>query len=102
VCILSKVSTRLIRYAFTYIGLYLYKHLLGQLKELKEVMIPLQKKAKNEKDESRDKTLSQIKILKESVNIIKACNETLFTHLVMKRSQDVQELVRKSVFEWMA
>jgi hypothetical protein len=74
------------------------------VRELKDVQVPLQNKAKADKKnkvEGAAKTLKQIEILKESVEILKACNEILFTHLVMKRSQDVQDMVRKSVFEFM-
>lgn len=49
VCILQKNSKRLVRFAFTYIGLYLYKFILSQTHELKEVEVQLQKKAQNER-----------------------------------------------------
>jgi len=34
VAVFSSCSQRLVRYAFTYVGLYLYKCLLGQTKDL--------------------------------------------------------------------
>jgi hypothetical protein len=38
VCVYSKSTCRLVRYAFTYVALYLYKFLLSQLKELQFIM----------------------------------------------------------------
>ena len=34
VCVFSKSPQRLVRYSFTYVGLYLFKFLLAQYKEL--------------------------------------------------------------------
>ena len=45
---LSSSSQRLVRYAFTYVGLYLYKCLLGQTKDLSSLKHQLDMKRKNE------------------------------------------------------
>jgi hypothetical protein len=37
VCVFSKSQCRLIRYAFTYVGLYLYKYLLSHVKDLSQI-----------------------------------------------------------------
>lgn len=44
----SSSSQRLVRYAFTYVGLYLYKCLLGQTKDLSSLRVQLDTKRKNE------------------------------------------------------
>jgi hypothetical protein len=45
---LSGSSQRLVRYAFTFVGLYLYKCLLGQSKELSSLKTQLDTKRKAE------------------------------------------------------
>ena len=45
---LSGSGQRLVRYAFTFVGLYLYKCLLGQYKDLASLKAQLEVKRKNE------------------------------------------------------
>lgn len=104
VCVFSKSPCRLVRYAFTYVGLYLYKFLLGQYRELFLLRSQLEEKYKNclklKQKEEANKANKQLSAIEDAVNIIKACIETLQKYLVLKRAEDSMLLLRKSVYEF--
>lgn len=62
---LSSSSQRLVRYSFTYVGLYLYKCLLGQTKDLSSLRHQLDTKRKNELKLKQDdsQTSDQLKAI---------------------------------------
>lgn len=94
----------MVRYAFTYVGLYLYKFLLGQYRELFLLRSQLEEKYKNclklKQKEEANKANKQLSAIEDAVNIIKACIETLQKYLVLKRAEDSMLLLRKSVYEF--
>lgn len=90
VCVFSKSNCRLVRYAFTYVGLYLYKFLLSQLRELTFIQNQMDDKHKNEVKqglkEGAKKSLKQLNAISEAVDVIKACVGLIETTLIMKRA----------------
>lgn len=43
----------------------------------------------------------QLDTIGRAIDIMENCTDTIFKHLLAKRATDVQELVRKSVFEFL-
>jgi hypothetical protein len=79
VCIFSKSHQRLVRYSFTYVGLYIYKNLLAQYKELDIIRKQLDSKLKNEKKlkVNTDETAKQLTAIENALDIIRASYETI-------------------------
>ena len=104
VCVFAQSQQRLVRYAFTYVGLYIYKFLLNQYKDMSEIKKHLDAKFKNEKKlklkDEANTTAVQIEAIEEAMAIIKGSFEIIQTHIVLKRSKDCADIVRKSVYEF--
>lgn len=66
---LSGCGQRLVRYAFTFVGLYIYKCLLGQYKDLASLKAQLEVKRKNELKLKQDEsgTSKQIMALTQAL-----------------------------------
>lgn len=105
VCVFSKSPCRLVRYAFTYVGLYLYKYLLGQLRELSGISDKLEEKAANEhrlkQKEQAAKTEKHVNAIQQAIDIMKACLVVLEKTVLFKRAKDQMALLSKSVFEFL-
>ena len=101
---LTRAQKRLVRYSFTFIGLYLYTNLLGWLRDLKSVEANLSQMIKNNKNLKVDskKTESQYHTTKKAVNILKGCVDALSNYILVERSKDTKEIVRHSVYEFLA
>ncbi len=83
-------------------GLYLYKCLLGQYKDLASLKNQLEIKRKNELKLKQDDsaTSKQIQALAQALQVVSTSTQVLMKRIIMKRSLDVQEIVRKSVYEF--
>lgn len=99
---LTTSSQRLVRYGFTYVGLYLYKCLLGQTKDLSSLKSQLDTKRRNELKLKQDDTQTndQIKAITQALEIVKTAQLVLQKRILLKRSLDTQDFIRKSVYEF--
>ena len=81
VCVFAQSQQRLVRYAFTYVGLYIYKFLLNQYKDMSEIKKHLDAKFKNEKKlklkDEANTTAVQIEAIEEAMAIIKGSFEII-------------------------
>ncbi|CDW82490.1 UNKNOWN [Stylonychia lemnae] len=104
VCIFSKSQQRLVRYAFSYIGLYIYKFQLDQQSDLLKLKQGYEEKHKNElklkQSSEANQTKKRIESIAAAMNEIQGNIDTIQQHLILKRSQDAQVIVRKSVYEF--
>lgn len=104
VCVFSKSLCRLVRYAFTYVGLYLYKHLVGQLRDLVTIQARLEEKSRNERrlgqKEQAAKSEKHVNAIQDAVDIMLACVGVLEKSLLFKRAKDQMMLLSKSVYEF--
>lgn len=104
VVVFSTSTHRLVRYAFTFVGLYLYKCLLSQQRDLAQLKTQLETKRKNEEKLKQDQqaaaTHIQVKAISQAYDIVKTAALVLQKRVLMKRIGDVQEIVRKSVYEF--
>eukprot|EP00347_Sterkiella_histriomuscorum_P012679 403367644 len=105
VCVFSKANQRLVRYCFTYIGLYLFKYLLGQQGELLKLRKNYDDKYKNEmklkQNDEAQRTGRRIDSIASAMEIIQINLDTIQKHLILQRQSDANALVRKSVFEFL-
>ena len=105
VCVYSKSLCRLVRYAFTYVGLYLYKYLLGQLRDLTGIRDKLEEKAANEhklkQKEQAAKTEKHVNAIQQAIDIMMACVVVLEKTVLFKRAKDQMALLSKSVYEFL-
>lgn len=99
---LSGSAHRLVRYTFTVVGLQLYKCLLLQQKDLAALKKQLEAKRLNEIKLKQDDSLTsaQVKAITEAHDLVKASVLLLQTRVLLKRASDVQDILRKLVFEF--
>jgi hypothetical protein len=100
---LSGSTQRLVRYSFTFVGLYLLKCLFAQTRDLTLLKQQLETKRKNElrlKQDDRG-TAAEVKAISQALEIVHAASLVLQKRVLLRRSQDVQDVVRKSVYEFL-
>ena len=100
---MSGSSLRLVRYSFTFVGIYLYKCLLYHIKDLALLKQQLDTKRKNELRLKQDNstTAEQLLAITQAYEIVKAAAHALQNRILIKRSTDSYDLIRKSVFEFL-
>ena len=85
--------------------MYIYKFLLNQYKDMSEIRKHLNAKFKNEKKlkmkDEANTTAVQMEAIEEAMSIIKGSFEIIQTHVILKRSKDCADIVRKSVYEFL-
>lgn len=50
--------------------------------------------------EAANASAKQVETMEEAINVIRGSFEAIQTHVMLKRSKDCSEIVRKSVFEF--